>query len=307
MTLGFAAAAWRNDEPVVIVASDTRISLGASVATDMGVKTYELGARCAMVAAGAAHPPMMAAELTRSIIENHNRRTPEKKVNFVDTVRMFSYFLKQVAGDRILPNEVAIAGFLEVGSPCLARVVVSPGFNKAAFIAGAKGATQLVAVGKDDGKGLLLRSIEAAKLEGRPRFASAVATLLYIAMHDGAFQTVGGAIAVGTCERSNEYFSWPIIEINNKRYMRGIDVSHCYRPTWPKPEPIDYDESWCAELDRKVAIMERPLPSPEGAMGSLPSIDIDAIDPATIFATHHEPAEWANGSMQRYSPIFPRP
>jgi hypothetical protein len=298
MTLGFAATAWLDDEPAAMVASDTRISLGASVATDMGVKTYELGARCAMVAAGAAHPPMMAAELTRSIVENHNRRTPERRVNFLDTVRMFSYFLKQVAGERAPANEVAIAGFLEGGSPCLARVVVSPGFNKAAFLTGPKGVTQLIPVGKDDGKGLLLRSVDAATKEGRPRFATAVATLLYIAMHDGAFQTVGGGIAVGTCQGLCEHFSWPIIEINGKRYLRGLDVSQCYRPSWPRPEPIEYDEGWCAALDRQVALMEDPLPSREGAMASVPSIDIDAIDPTTVFATHHEPEEWANGSVQ---------
>jgi hypothetical protein len=298
MTLGFAATTWVDDEPIAMVASDTRISSGATVATDMGVKTYELGARCAMVAAGAAYPPMMAAELTRSIVENHNRRTPEKRINFLDTVRMFSYFLKQVAGDRAPLNEVAIAGFLKGGSPCLARVVISPGFNKAAFLTGPKGTTQLIPVGKEDGKGLLLQSIDAAKKEGRPRFATAVATLLYIAMHDGAFRTVGGGIAVGTCQGIDEHFSWPIIEINGKRYLRGLDVSRCYRPSWPNPEPIEYDENWCAALDKQVALMEDPLLSRKSAVASAPSIDIDAIDPTTIFATHHEPEEWANGSLQ---------
>ena len=83
--------------------------------------------------------------------------------------------------------------------------------------------------------------------------------------------------------------------------MRGIDVSLSYRPSWPTPERIDYDESWCADLDREVALMDEPLPLREGAKGSLPSIDIDEIDPATIFQTHNEPAEWANGSVQRAS------
>lgn len=298
MTLGFAASAWLDDTPLITVASDTRINVGNSVASDSGVKTYELGARCAMVAAGSAYPPMMAAELTRSIVENHNRRTPDRKVNFLDTVRIFSYFLRQVAGERSAPNEVAIAGFLQAGTPCLARVVVSQGFNRAAFLSGPKGAMQLVPVGKDDGKSLLLRSVESAKREGRPRIGSAVATLLYIAMHDGAFNTVGGGIAVGTCDRSSDHFSWPIIEINGKRYLRGIDVSRHYRPTWPVPEVIEYDENWCARIDHEVAQMGDPLPIRQAPAGSLPSIDIDAIDPETVFMTHDEPAEWANGSIQ---------
>lgn len=299
MTLGFAATAWLNDEPLVMVASDTRISTnrGSTVATDAGVKTYELGGRNAMVAAGPAYPPMMAAELTRSIVDNHNRRTPDTKINFLDTVRMFGYFLKQVSGALMDPNEVAVVGFLETGSPCLARVVISPGFNRASFLSGPKGSTQLLPVGKSDGKALLLRSVESATRQGRPRFSAAVATLLYIAKHDGAFQTVGGGIAVGTCDGSSDHFSWPIVEINGRRYLRGVDVSQSYRPSWPEPERIEYDEDWCAALDREVALLEHPLPLEELARGSLPSIDIDAIDPTTLFATHIEPAEWTNGSI----------
>jgi hypothetical protein len=297
MTLGFAATTWLNGEPLIMVASDTRITAGNTVATDMGVKTYELGGRCAMVAAGAALPPMMAAELTRSVVENHNRRTPEKRANFLDTVRMFSYFLKQVAGGRAAPNDVAVVGFLEGGSPCLARVVVSPDFNRAAFLSGPKGASQLLPVGREDGKALLLRAVDVATKEGRPRFSAAVATLLYIAKHDGAFQSVGGGIAVGTCEGSSEHFSWPIIEIDGKRYMHGVDVSQSYRPSWPEPEPIEYDEDWCVTLDRQVALIAPSMPSPTQARGSLPSIDIDAIDAGTVFAMHNEPPDWANGSI----------
>jgi hypothetical protein len=96
-----------------------------------------------------------------------------------------------------------------------------------------------------------------------------------------------------------------VIEINGKRYLRGIDLSQSYRPTWPIPEPIEYDETWCAALDQEVASMDTPLPLYEKAAGSLPSIDIDAIDPTTVFMTHDEPAEWANGSVQRIASNFP--
>lgn len=297
MTLGFAAATWFEDQPVVMVASDARISAGTdSVLTDVGVKTYELGGACAAVAAGAARPPMMAAEVCRSAVEHHNRCNPERKVNLLDTVRMFAYFLKQTASRHEPPSQVAVAGFLTDGTPCLALVTIAPGFNKAGFISCPKGSTKAVPVGASDGKTLLLRSIEAAKQEGLPRLGCPVAALLYMAKHEGAFKTVGGGIAVGMCKGGGESFLWPIVEIDGRRYMRGIDVTESYRPNWPPPEVIHYDDSWCAALDQRVATMDNDF-SPEKVIGSMPAIDIDEIDPASVFLTHDEPPEWSRGSL----------
>jgi hypothetical protein len=296
MTLGFAAATWFDDERVVMVASDARISRTDSVLTDVGIKTYELGGACAAVAAGAARPPMMAAEVCRSVVENHNRRTPERRVNLVDTVRLFAYFLKRTASAEEPPNEVAVAGFLGDGTPCLSLVRVAAGFNKAGFISCPRGTTIALPVGVSDGKSLLLRSIEAAKQEGRPRLGSPVATLFYMAKHAGAFKTVGGGIAVGNCKGGDSSFSWPIIEIDGRRYLRGIDVTDSYRPNWPQPEVIDYDESWCTALDQRVALMDNGF-SLENTGGSIPAIDIDNIDPASVFLTHDEPPEWSRGSL----------
>ena len=296
MTLGFSAATWFDDQPTIMVASDARISRTASVLTDVGIKTYELGGACAAVAAGAARPPMMAAEVCRSIVENHNRRTPDRRVNLLDTVRLFAYFLKRTASAEEPPNEVAVAGFLGDGTPCLALVRIAPGFNKAGFISCPKGSTIALPVGVLEGKSLLLRSIVAAKQEGRPRLGSPVATLFYMAKHSGAFKTVGGGIALGNCKGGDSSFSWPIVEIDGRRYLRGIDVTNSYRPSWPAPEVIDYDECWCAALDQRVASMDNDF-SPEGMGGSIPGIDIDEIDPASVFLTHDEPPEWSRGSL----------
>src|SRR5690348_12765001 len=120
MTLGFAAATWFDDEPVVMVASDARISVGSqAVLTDVGVKTYELGGRCAAVAAGAARPSMMAAEVCRSVIAYHNQCNPQRRANFLNTVRLFAYFLRRTASTQEAPSQVGVAGFLANGTPCL--------------------------------------------------------------------------------------------------------------------------------------------------------------------------------------------
>lgn len=297
MTLGFAAATWLDDQPVVMVASDARISAGTgSVLTDVGVKTYELGGACAAVASGAARPPMMAAEVCRSVVEHHNRSNPKRRVNFVDTVRLFGYFLKRTASAQEPPSQVAVAGYFATGAPCLALVTIAPGFNKAGFISFPKGSTWAVPVGASDGKVLLLRSIEAAKQDRRPRLGSPLAMLHYIAKHAGAFKSVGGGIAVGHCKGGGESFSWPIIEIDGRRYLRGIDVTESYRPGWPAPEVVDYDDAWCAALDQRVATMDNDF-SPEKVIGSHPAIDIDDIDPASVFQTHNEPPEWSSGTL----------
>ena len=123
-----------------------------------------------------------------------------------------------------------------------------------------------------------------------------MATLFYMAKHEGAFNSVGGGIAVGNCSGGQENFSWPIVEIAGRRYLRGIDVTDSYRPNWPLPEVIDYDEPWCAKLDQVVALMGDDL-SPENMGGSIPSIDLDKIDAASVFVMHNEPPEWSSGSV----------
>ena len=286
MTLGFAAAAWtETDERMVAVAADTRITF-TDGRSDAGAKTYELGGPCAMVASGNALPPMMAAELTRSLIENHNRRTPERKVSFFDTVRLASFFLRRAWDEHGPPCRVAVAGFLEAGPPCIASIVVSTGFNRTAFHRIAKGGTTAMPMGDPIAGRLLVESMAEAKKQKRPTIATAINVLLYTARHDGAFPTVGGGLSVGTCMFGADYFSWPLIEIDGVRFLRGMDVTAAYRPGWPRPEVIPYDEAWCAEQDQRVASLpEKPLPKG----GTLPGFDIDALKPETLFASHVEP------------------
>jgi len=181
MTLGFGAAAWTEEgERMVAIAADTRISFGYEHGTDAGVKTYELGGRSAMVASGHALPPMMAAELTRSLVDNHNRRSPERKISFFDTVRLTSFFLKRAADEQGASCRVAAVGFLEGGAPCIASIIVSPGFNRAAFHKIEKGGTSAMPVGDEAGSRLVLEAMAEAKRQKRPTITAAnQRTLLY--------------------------------------------------------------------------------------------------------------------------------
>src|SRR5678816_2481927 len=92
----------------------------------------------------------------------------ESRANVLSTVRLFAYFLRRTASARE-SNQVAAAGFLANGTPCLAIMTIAPGFNKVGFISCLKGSTKAVPVGTSDAAVLLLRSIEAAKEERRPR------------------------------------------------------------------------------------------------------------------------------------------
>jgi hypothetical protein len=226
--------------------------------------------------------------------------SPERKVRFFDTVRLASFFLKRAAEEQSASSQVAVAGFLAAGAPCVASIVVSPGFNRAAFLKVEPGGTTALPVGDPTAARLLLEAMAEAKRQKRRTFASALAILRYAARHAGAFRTIGGGISVGTCTTPAEYFSWPLIEIDGSRFLRGMDVTAFYRPGWPAPEVIPYDEAWCAEQDQRVASLPATVPA---KVGTLPGFDIDAIaNPETLFASHDEPDLSPQTPTQRQGP-----
>jgi hypothetical protein len=289
MTLGFALATWTDtDDRVALIAADTRITSGGDTLTDAGVKTYELGGAAAVVASGHALPPMMAAELARSLIDNHNRRTPDRRVGFFDTVRLFAFFLKRLCSEQNASCSTAVAGFLNGSTPCLASVVAGPNFNRAGFMKVKPGGMSALPVGDPVAAKLLLRAVAEAKSAKLPRVSYALSMLYYIAQLRGVFETVGGGISVGTCLSTHSCFSWPIVGIGGCRFLRGMDVTAHHRPGWPEPELIAYDEEWCHALDQRVATEATTGLSAVAPRWSLPGIDIDEIDPATLFATHDD-------------------
>jgi hypothetical protein len=270
MTLGFAAFQWGPEgHRDVYVAADTRISLGPHT-VDAGLKTYELGDRCAMVAAGAALPPMTAADLTRSLVEGHNRSS-STKVGFFNTVRILSILLLRVAKPYNANCRVAVAGFLRDGSPCLALIQISPQLNKVCFRKAIEGASAAFPVGDDNAARLLLTAMAAARAENRSPLGAALNMLIYIAKHEGMWESVGGALSLGACSAGAQAFEWPIVRVHDRYLWRGIDVTDHYGAGWPTAAPINYDESWCAKVDR-TSDSERQVALE--IAGSLPGFDI---------------------------------
>lgn len=295
MSLGFAAIACvAPTPPTFIVAADSRITFGDDVKSDAGLKTYELGGRAAAVAAGSALPAIHAADIVRTIVENHNRRTPERRLGFYDTTRLFSFFLKRAADAQGAQCEIAIAGFLNSQVPAIALVHVTPARSRVIFQSVEPGEKAAIAVGSSEGGRVLMRGL--ASLAGKPIIAPALSLLWYIAQHPGAFESIGGGLSVGTCTAEADSVSWPIIEIAGRRFLRGLDVTDSYRPNWPPPVTIDYDDGWCEGMDRRFDAKEDTV-EPGGVEVS--DFDIDSLSTAdTLFQTHDDPKRFVRGAAE---------
>jgi hypothetical protein len=295
MTLGIAVATWVDaDEPSVLIAADTRLMSGQETLSDAGIKTFDLGGRAAMVVAGQALPALTAAEIVRPLIETHNRIAPTQKIGFGDTCRLTSFFLKRSAEQIGASCKAVIAGFLTSGLPMIAHIWISPGKNHAAFFECSRGDFIALPVGADDGVRLLVGGLEAAKREGKPSVNSVVGLLWYMITHPGTFPKIGGAISVGTCVRDSYGFSWPFIEIEGRRFLRGVDVTDSYRTNWPYPLKFTYDESWCSRIDQEVATC---FDAQSLVVGKYNRYDIDSwfVDPDKLFQQHDDPPGFEHG------------
>jgi hypothetical protein len=295
MSLGFAAAAWiAPNPPLIMVAADSRLSFRDGEPSDTGIKTYELGGQTAMVAAGHAMPAIHAAETVRPIVENHNRHNVPRQMGFYDTTRLLAFFLKRAASPVNATCEIAVAGFLNSEVPAIARIVVSPQRNRVFFQSVDQGIKIAMAVGGSGApSNLLMQGFAASTRENDRIVVTGLSLLWYIAQHP-AFATIGGGLSVGTCSAPDRYFSWPVIEIAGRRFLRGFDVTESYRPTWPEPIRIDYDQTWCIELDQRIALKENVvIPDVVKVSG----YDIDSLStPDTLFQTHDDPKKFILGN-----------
>lgn len=295
MTLGFAMAVWpEGQDPLVGVVADSRLMRDGTTLSDAGIKTYELGGRSAAVAAGHALPALTSSEIVRPFVENHNRNN-EKPLGFYDTVRLFAFFLRRLSSqDTQAKCQVVVAGFLESGRPCLAYVVASRDVNRVRFFSVEEGGNFIIPVGRSEAGTLLLQGLAAARIERRPIFATGISLVWYMCRHPGAFSSVGGGLSVGSAEVGHTHFSWLHVQVEGRRFLRGMDVTECVRPSWPLPAIVEYDESWCAQLDRRVNQDIGSFHNPESVLGG--GYDIDTLsDPETLFQTRDDPIAFDRG------------
>lgn len=297
MTLGFGVAAWSPEIGcVVAVVSDSRLLDGGMTLSDAGVKTYALGGRTGMGAAGHALPAISAADIVREIVEVHNQANA-KPMGFYDTTRLLAFFLKracEVTNKKTsLWTNAVLVGFLDSGRPCLAQVTVSATKNSVRFFSVEEGESLMVPVGSPGACVLLLQGFCAALNEGRPVIQAGVSLIRYMSQLP-VFPTIGGGISIGTCRVDHSSLSWPHILIDGRRYLRGIDVTDYARPTWPAAEKIDYDETWCANLDlrlnRDQSAVEEPLVVP-GCFYEIDSLS----SPDSLFQLHDDPDAFGGG------------
>lgn len=290
MTVGIAIAGWNDSKPIVCVAADSRISLADSLHSDNGLKTYELSTRCGAVAAGNVIPVATAVEATRTIIETHNSAN-SKPLGFYDTVRVFGFFLHRSMQYASWSAQVVVAGMASSNAPTLAYLTASRASASATFKSAGTDAFLAWPVGVPQAAALLSEGVKRRKREGRPLLPSAIELIYYMGKNESSdYQSIGGAVSAGGLMGGFQRFAWPHIEIEGRRFFRGLDVSASMRPSWAPAQRIDYDESWCAQLDAELSLQAALPPTsqsaPEAPKGH--SIDLLRLPESELFATHDD-------------------
>lgn len=253
MTIGFAATYTLENQAGFLIAADSRYSVGGSSA-DMAIKTYSLGAQVGAVAAGSALSVSVAAEHTRGIADDHDRLSPNARINFYSTVRLFSFVLDRIEAKnpRTYGTEVLLAGFLSNGSPALAKVVTRPFQRTEIHCYAPRQRGSLVAmVGQPDAKEQIASAAARAFVEPGQHWAErAAATIWYLSQHEGT-PAIGGAPSVAICSRDEAMF-WPFVVVGERTYLRGLEVTESIlSPIGNTVLRLDYDENWHSSNDQE--------------------------------------------------------
>lgn len=294
MTAGIALASWKDPKrPLLVVAADTRISrrVGAevSVLNDASVKTLEVDDQVAVAFSGDALPTLIAAEMTRTILHAQSGTDPEERLGFFDTARLLCHFLSAAARNVGELSETLVAGYFRSGTPGVARILVTEDQSLVSFQKCEPGGAIAFAIGPSEAKRLLLRGLERAKQENKKLVLTSIALLEYMLRHEGkTFKSVGGQLSVGACDSLSSRFRWPALAVGERIYWRGIDVTGDWPSEWDAPVRVEYDETWCAEVDQDGP----PLPSAEtgeAASGSLRTLDVANVPKEALFQVHPDP------------------
>jgi len=117
-------------------------------------------------------------------------------------------------------------------------IEVSPTRNRVSFHQPASGGHIALPIGVPEGRNLLLQGLVRARSEKRGIVRTAIGLLRYMGKHNGAFGSIGGGISVGTSSTKDAQVSWPIVKIDGRLFLRGVDLTDYARPTGSTP-PAD--------------------------------------------------------------------
>jgi hypothetical protein len=307
MSLGFAVASMKSGAPEVAVFADTRVSMrdqDVVVHSNRAVKAFDLGDRFAMVAAGAALPPISTTEIVRRFVLSHDRNEPARQLGLCDVARMTAYFLaetRSAASDNAC--EAVVAGFYSSGAPGLAHIHVSLEEDRISFYRALPHGVIVIPVGVPEGTQLINAALGVAKESGKPLVTSALSMLWHLINDPGEdFASIGGGITGATCS-AGAPFSWPALQIVGRKYLYGLDVTDNYRATWPTPLALPYDAELC--VSAVARLQGQPVRSGgkfvasfgEGSQAVRATRDValhTVVDKDNVFMTRGDPPGLAN-------------
>jgi hypothetical protein len=273
-----------------LLAADARASRDEEHA-DTGIKTFALDSRVGAIESGDALSSATAIEMTRAVIADHNTIQPTTPFTFFNTVRVFSFFFDRIVQGRWhdSSSEVILAGFLQNGRPALASVKANHGDRTRVHLYSHVQPGSLIALtGQNEAKEQILLALRRAYDEDETSWPDRTASAIwYLSCHEG-MPAIGGGVALAIC-RGAGCVTWPLISIAGRVFLRGLDVTDCYRDdTEKKPIVLEYDETWHALADA-----EQQLPKKRGNEGFHPMFKYvdEWVPPTEAFKLHYDPSE----------------
>lgn len=311
MTIGIAITYLDHEKRTFFLAGDSRGSTDDDH-TDFVIKTYALGERCGAIGAGHALSFAAAAEMTRGVAEDANRLSPDKPINFYSTVRLFAYWLNKLDGSKGWSRgcEVAIAGFLESGQPCIAKVVTTPERpTEVFFYTHVHPGALVVLVGNTDAKRVLCRCIYRALVSAEDWLSRVCSTIWYLNEHESnTMSKIGGGVAIAVCPTQSRMV-WPLVYVEGRAFLRGLEVTGLVSPEPPEDAVVlNYDQTWHSVTDQHG--VEPPMRD-SVSCASLTTTTDGWIKPEHVFTkwTHDHEAlqKLADVSLPKHNLIIVRP
>jgi len=296
MTIGFASTHLNPGEAAFLLVADCRFSAAGETATDRGLKTLSSGRQTGAVAAGHVLTMSTAAEMTRGIVDDHDRNTEANPAGFFETVRLFSYFLNDLSkGSNNRACEVVIAGFLRNGNPALAKVITRVGRPTLATLYTHRQRGALISfIGEPIAKVPLMNAIRSGFDRGSLHWVKYATGAIWHLSQDPRRRGIGGAPSVAICG-SGGHLYWPFVELAGRLYLRGFDVTDARADIFGDIFTVPYDRQWHSDIGKMAAPPEARgpgvAPSQASAILAMEYKVENWVRTATLLRSGPEPEE----------------